>query len=723
MIQHILSIDLEDYSPVDIKYGVHKRAEEGEILMIAYSLDYAAPVLIDLASGEELPDWFIPALTDPRYKKKAYNAPYERAYLNKAFSIYSPPEQWECTLVRAAMCGLPLSLDDASKALNLTEKKDPVGKALIRLFCMPCKPTAANDYRTRNMPWHFPEKWVQFCSYCCQDVVTEQGVDKACAWYTIPAQEHHLWCLNEKKNETGVKIDLGLIDAAMELDRTYREELTQEANALGVANPNSVNQISGFIEANTDLILHTTSRIFVDNSDRMEDVNKWESMNKQKIAQLLETVENPEVRRILQIRQLMSRSSIKKYATMKAAAGLDLRLRGMIQYYGANRTGRASGRIAQPQNFPRIQEWFQEMLDDTRELVKRGDIDTLHMVFENLSDVLSQLLRTTFIAGEGKELVVLDLSAIEAVVLSAIAGETWRLKVFAEGGDIYKATGSVMFKVAVKNVSKDQRQKAKVAELLCQFGGSVPAMEKMNETIEDPNKRIPKKEMPGLIKDWRVANPNIVQSWWDTDAAAKNAIRTGDTTEVMQGIRFGMKNGNLLMHLPSGRCLVYQKAHLRKFYIAHIPELKMDEETKEYVVSTKNVKIGEVRNQSYAEYNKYLSRLGLKDDGTKPGIRETVCFWGQNQTTKKWEVIETYGPRLVENFTQAIARDVLMNGIIKIEAGGHDVILDVHDEIVAEVVKGSVTLDEVRKLMLDLPAWCKNWPIRAEGFKAEYYQK
>jgi DNA polymerase len=229
--------------------------------------------------------------------------------------------------------------------------------------------------------------------------------------------------------------------------------------------------------------------------------------------------------------------------------------------------------------------------------------------------------------------------------------------------------------------------------------------------------------MPGLIKDWRTANPNIVQSWWDTDAAAKNAIRTSDTTEVTQGIRFGMKNGNLLMRLPSGRCLVYQKAHLRKFYIAHIPELKMDEETKEYVVSTKNVKIGEVRNQSYAEYNKYLSRLGLKDDGTKPGIRETVCFWGQNQTTKKWEVIETYGPRLVENFTQAIARDVLMNGIIKIEAGGHDVILDVHDEIVAEVVKGSVTLDEVRKLMLDLPEWCKNWPIRAEGFVASYYQK
>lgn len=723
MKQHTLSIDIEDYSPIDIKYGVHKRAEQGEILLISYSLDYAPPVCIDVCSGEEVPTWFIKALTDSNYKKKAYNAPYERAYLNRIFNIYSPPKQWECTLVRAAMCGLPLSLDDASKALNLSEKKDPVGKALIRLFCMPCKPTAANDYRTRNMPWHFPEKWVQFVLYCNQDVVTEQSVDTACSWYTIPAQEHHLWCLNEKKNEAGVKVDLELIDAAMALDKAYREELTIEANALGVANPNSVNQISKFIENNTDLVLHTTKYIAVNNSDEMGHADKWESMNKQKIAQLLETVENKQVRRILQIRQLMSRSSIKKYATMKAAAGIDARLRGMIQYYGANRTGRASGRIAQPQNFPRIQEWFQPMLDDTRELVKRKDIETLHMVFENLSDILSQLLRTTFIAEEGKEFVVLDLSAIEAVVLSAIAGETWRLKVFADGGDIYKATASAMFKVTVKEVSKDQRQKAKVSELLCGFGGSVPAMERMNETIEDPKKRIPKKEMPGLIRDWRTANPNIVQLWWDTDAAAKNAIRTGETTEVTQGIRFGIRNGNLLMRLPSGRCLVYQKAHLRKFYIAHIPETKLDEETQEYVVSVKNVKICEVRNQSYAEYNKYLARLGLKDDGTKPGIRETICFWGQNQTTKKWEVIETYGPRLVENFTQAIARDVLMNGIIKIEGAGHDVILDVHDEIVAEVLKDSVTLDEIRKLMLTLPEWCKNWPIRAEGFVADYYQK
>lgn len=682
-MKYVLSLDIEDFSLIDVKYGVHKRAEQGEIILLAYSLDYAPPVVIDLTC-ETVPVWLLRALTDPDYKKKAYNAPYERAYLNKFFDIYTPPEQWECTLVRAAMCGLPMSLDDSSKALGLIEKKDPIGKALIRYFCIPCKPTAANGMRTRNLPEHDPEKWAQFKQYNIQDVVVEQEVDKACTWYTIPAQEHHLWCLNERKNERGVMVDLELIDAAMALDKTYREELTEEAIELtGLANVNSPTQLRKWLEDETDLSIP--------------------ALRKGDVTKLITEVESPEALRVLQIRQLMAKSSIKKYASMKSAASaLDHRVRGMIQYYGANRTGREAGRICQPQNYPRIQEWFDEMLDDTRELVKRGDIDTLHMVFNNLSDILSQLLRTTFVAGPGKELVVLDFSAIEAVVLAAIAGEDWRLKVFAEGGDIYKATASMMFRVAVKAVSKDQRQKAKVSELLCGFGGSVGAMERMNETIEDPKKRIPAKEIPGLIKDWREANPNIVQLWWDTDAAAKNAIRTGQTTSVTKGIMFGMKKGNLLMKLPSGRCLVYQKAHLRKFYIAHIPETKQDKETGDYIVTVKNVKIGEVRNQSYAEYNRYLSRLGLKDDGTKPGIRETVCFWGQNQTTKKWEVIETYGPKFVENCLSADTKVLSLRGKICIfEVTSLDYIWDglewVHcDGIVNKGLQQTISISGVR---------------------------
>lgn len=713
-MRHTLSIDIEDFSPVDIKNGGHRRAEQGEIILFGYSLDYAAPVCIDLTK-DKLPLWILKALTDPNYTKKAFNAPYERAYINKFFSIYSPPEQWECTLVRSAMCGLPLSLDDSSKALGLVEKKDPIGKALIRYFCIPCKPTATNGMRTRNLPEHDMEKWQQFCAYNIQDIVTEQAVDKACSWLTIPAQEHHLWCLNERKNERGVKVDLDLINAAMELDRVYREELTEEAITLtGLSNVNSPTQLRKWLEGETETEIPTL---------RKGDVTK-----------LLTEVESPEAKRVLEIRQLMSRSSIKKYGSMLAAAGLYDRVRGMIQYYGANRTGREAGRICQPQNYPRIQEWFTDMLDDTRELVKRRDIDSLHMIFGNLSDILSQLLRTTFIAGEGKEFVVLDFSAIEAVVLAAIADEKWRLKVFTEGGDIYKATAAMMFKCPIKEVTKDQRQKAKVSELLCGFGGSVGAMERMNETIEDPKKRIPSKEIPGLVRDWREANPNIVQLWWDTDAAAKNAIRIGETTEVISGIRFGMKSGNLLMRLPSGRCLVYQKAHLRKFYIAHIPVDDKQAETLKVFVNGElvsetyqkkitSVKVGQVFNQSMDEYNKYLRRLNLVDDGTKPNIRETVCFWGQNQTTKKWEVIETYGPKFVENFTQAIARDLLMNAIIKIEEAGHEIVLSVHDELVAETAKGLVTLNEIRDIMLQLPGWAANWPVRAEGFIGDYYQK
>lgn len=656
-MKHILSLDIEDFSPVDIKYGVYKRAESGEIILLAYSLDYASVVVLDLTK-EKIPAWLLSAFTDPNYIKKAFNAPYERNYLNITLGIYSPPQQWECTQARAAMCGLPLSLDDASKALGLIEKKDPIGKSLIRYFCIPCKPTAANGFRTRNLPEHDPEKWQQFCKYNGQDVVVEQNVDKACQWYKIPAVEHHTWCLNELKNERGVMVDMQLIDAAIEINKDYREELIEEATELtGLSNVNSPKQLKEWLSAEMD-----------------EEIT---SLNKLAVRQMLINADDEDIKRILTIRQLMAKSSITKYLALKYGACRDLRVRGMIQYYGANRTGREAGRGAQPQNFPRIDEDFAKMLDDTREVVKMRDVEGLHLVFSNLSNVLSQLLRPTFVAAPGKEFVVLDFSSIESLASACLAGEQWRIDFFKTGGDIYKASGAIMFHKPVEQITKEDRQKSKVSELLFQYGGGEKAMERNNDTIEDPKKRIPVEEIAGLVKTWRKANPAIVQMWWDMDAAAKLAINTGQLVPVKNGVAFGIKNGNLLMKLPSGRCLVYQQAFLQKFYIARVPDvhtvsgkivpkIHFDEDNNPFVKFIA-VKIGKVKKDTPQEYlwllrnaglaydtkhfNEYLREFGLTYEKPKPGKRETVCFWGMD---KIWKVIETYGPKFFEN---CLARD------------------------------------------------------------------
>jgi|SRR5579863_4212919 len=729
-MKHILSLDIEDYSPVDIKYGVYKRAESGEIILLAYSLDYAPVVVLDL-TRQKIPAWLRSALTDPDYIKKAFNAPYERNYLNITLGIYSPPEQWECTQARAAMCGLPLSLDDASKALGLIEKKDPIGKSLIRYFCMPCTPTKANSMRTRNLPEHDPEKWEQFKSYNGQDVVVEQNVDKACQWYKIPASEHHIWCLNERKNERGVMVDMQLVDSAIVINKAYREELIEEATALtGLSNVNSPKQLKEWLSAEME-----------------EEVT---TLNKLAVRQMLLDEEDPDVKRILSIRQLMAKSSITKYLALKFGACHDQRVRGMIQYYGANRTGREAGRGPQPQNFPRLEDMFQDsfsFLDNTRELVKHRDVDSLHMVFPNLSNILSQMLRPTFIAAPGKEFVVLDFSSIESLAAACLAGEQWRIDFFKTGGDIYKASGSVMFHIPIDKITKDIRQKCKIAELLCQFGGSSGAMERNNDTIEDPKKRIPIKEIPGLIKTWREANPAIVQMWWDMDAAAKLAINTNQTVPVKNGVAFGMKNGNLLMRLPSGRYLVYQKAFLQKFYIAKVPDIHVvdgkivpkihfDEDNKPFVKFL-SVKIGKVQKDTPEEYqyllkraglayntsgfHEYLKEFSLTYERPKPGKRETVCFYGMDGI---WKVIETYGPKFFENLVQAACRDLLMHSVMNVEKAGYPVVLTVHDEFVAEVLKSlGLTLEQLKKIMLQLPDWCAWWPVRADGFIGDYYMK
>lgn len=728
---HTISLDIEDFSPIDIKYGVYKRAESGEIILLSYSLDNKSVVTID-CTKEPIPAWLISVLTDPNYRKKAFNAPYERNYFNITLGIYSPPEQWECTQARAAMCGLPLSLDDASKALGLTEKKDATGKADIRFFCTPCKPTAANGFRTRNLPEHDPERWARFCKYNGQDVVVEQEVDKACQWYKIPEVEHQLWCLNERKNERGVMVDMKLIDSAITINKAYREELIKEATALtGLSNVNSPKQLKQWLSAEMD-----------------EEVT---TLNKLAVRQMLLDEEDPDIKRILAIRQLMAKSSITKYLALKFGACNDLRVRGMIQYYGANRTGREAGRGPQPQNFPRLEDMFQDdkmpnFLDNTRELVKNREVDALHMIFPNLSSILSQMLRPTFIAAPGKEFIVLDFSSIESLACACLAGEQWRIDFFKTGGDIYKASGSIMFHKPVSEITKEDRQKSKVSELLFQYGGGVGAMERNNDTIEDPKKRIPLKEIPGLVKTWRKANPAITQMWWDMDAAAKLAINTGQLVPVKNGISFGMKNGNLLMKLPSGRCLVYQKAFLQKFYVAKVPEVHVvdgqiapkvyyDEDEQPYLKML-HIKLGRVFNQSHDEFykqlkgkgiaynikafNVYLQQFELSIDPPKPTIRETVCFYGMD---KIWKVIETYGPKFFENAVQAACRDLLMHSIISIENAGYPVVLSVHDEIVSENIINSVSFERMKQLMLTLPDWCDTWPVRADGFIGEYYQK
>lgn len=729
MVKHVLSIDIEDFSPVDIKYGVYKRAESGEIILLAYSLDFAPVVVLDLTK-EKIPAWLLSALTDESYIKKAFNAPYERNYFNITLGIYSPPEQWECTQARAAMCGLPLSLDDASKALGLIEKKDPIGKALIRYFCTPCKPTVANGFRTRNLPEHDPEKWQQFIAYNRQDVVVEQEVDKACQWYKIPAVEHHIWCLNERKNERGVMVDMTLVDSAITINKTYREELLEEgSNLTGLSNVNSAAQLKKWLSEELD-----------------EEVT---TLNKLAVRQMLIDATDDDIKRILTIRQLLSKSSITKYMALKYGACDDQRVRGMIQYYGANRTGREAGRGPQPQNFPRLEDMFQDdtdFLDNVREIIKNREVEMLHMIFPNLSNILSQMLRPTFIAAHGKEFVVLDFSSIESLACACLAGEQWRIDFFKTGGDIYKASGSVMFHVPVDKISKDLRQKCKIAELLCQYGGGAGAMERNNDTIEDPKKRIPEEEIPGLIKTWRKANPAIVQMWWDLDAAAKLAINTGQVVPVKNGVSFGMKNGNLLMKLPSGRCLVYQKAFLQKFYIAKVPDIvtvdgrlvpkiHYDEDKNPYVKFLA-VKIGKVTKDTPEEYqyllkraglaydtsgfNEYLKQFGLTYEKPKPGKRETVCFWGMDGI---WKVIETYGPKFFENLVQAACRDLLMHSVINVENAGLPVVLTVHDELVNEVDKGIYSLEGVKEIMLQLPDWCKWWPVRADGFIGPYYMK
>lgn len=658
-----LAIDIETYSSADLlKSGVYKyvQAPDFEILLFGYQVDDQPAEVVDLINLEDLPADIMEALTDPKVLKTAYNAAFERTCISQHFGITLPPQQWECTAVKASMIGLPIGLDLVAKALKLEQEKDSTGKALIRYFSIPCKPSKANGGRTRNMPEHDPEKWNRFVEYCRQDVVVEQAIREKIAFFKIPDTERKLWWLDQKINDGGVLLDPAFVQNAIRLNAEYRQQMTEEAIKLtGLDNPNSVDQLKNWI------------------SDEIED--EVLTLRKQDIPGLLKKTDCDQVTRVLKIRQQLSKTSVKKYTAMMKALCSDNRVRGMLQFYGANRTGRWAGRIVQLHNLPKNSEELfgkkMSCLDMARDLVCQGDLEMLTILFDNVPDVLSQLIRTAFIAKPGHRLLIADFSAIEARILAWLAGETWRLDVFNSHGKIYEASASQMFKVPITDVTKgsDLRNKGKMSELALGYQGGPNAIIKIEISNGTPvEKRIPEEELPRLVKMWRNANKKIVAYWSVVQEAAIEAMQNpGAVVPVSHGISFQKRKNFLFLQLPSKRELVYYNPVLRP--------------------------------------NKF-SGLDL-------------YYEGMDQQKKKWELQQTYGGKLVENIVQGVARDILADAMLRLDAAGYNIPVHVHDEVVAEEPIGKGSLEEVNKIMGEEIPWAKGLPLRAESYESYYYKK
>lgn len=656
-----ISIDIETFSDVDLqKCGVYKYVQSHvfEVLLFGYTVNGAAVQVVDLAQGESIPDEILKALTDDTVLKWAFNAQFERvclsAYLKKHypqyFSSYSisedsvgdylDPSSWRCSCVWSAYMGLPLSLAGAGAVLGLEEQKLKEGKDLIRYFCMPCKPTKINGGRKRNLPQHDIEKWKLFVSYNKRDVEVEMAIQGKLANFPVPDFVWEEYCLDQEINDRGIALDMEVVTNAISIDERSRNHLTEKMKRLtGLENPNSVQQMKQWLSDNG---LQT------------------ESLDKKTVAALLKTAREP-LYSVLTLRQQLAKSSVKKYQAMENAVCEDGRARGMFQFYGANRSGRWAGRLIQLQNLP--QNHLPD-LEQARSLVKADDYDALELLYEDIPDTLSQLIRTAFVPRKGMKFVVADFSAIEARVLSFLAGETWRSEVFANGGDIYCASASQMFHVPVEKhgVNSHLRQKGKIAELALGYGGSVGALKSMGAL----DMGLAEEELQPLVDAWRSANPMIVQFWWDVDRAVKTAVKQKIAIEV-NGIRFICKSGMLFIKLPSGRMLSYVKP-----------------------------------------------RMGENKFGG-----ESVTYEGVS-ATKKWERIESYGPKFVENIVQAISRDILayaMRTLSHCFICGH-----VHDELIIECSK-DVSVDAICEQMGRTPPWIKGLLLRADGYETEFYKK
>ena len=642
----ILGIDIETFSDVDlIKSGVYAYADSPafEVLLFAYSFDGGETRVIDLAQGEVLPEEVAEAVFDGSVVKTAFNANFERTCLSKYFGRYLPPDSWHCSAVQAAVLALPRSLEDVGAVLGLDERKMKEGKELIRYFCVPCKPTKANGGRRRNLPCHAPEKWEVFKSYCVRDVDVEKAIRRKLGKFPIPEREMDVYRLDQRINDRGVLVDMGLVRQAVRCERLHKEVVTGRAYELtGLENPNSVAQLKGWLG---------------------ENGVEAESLSKKAVADMIEEADG-EVEELLRLRLLMAKTSVKKYEAMERSVCSDGRVHGLLQFYGANRTGRWAGRLVQVQNLP------QNHLPDlelARRLVREGRFEDVELFYGSTPEVLSELIRTAFVPEEGCRFVVADFSAIEARVLAWLAGETWRLEVFSSHGKIYEASAAAMFHVPVEEVTKGSplRQKGKIAELGLGYGGAAGALISMGAL----DMGLSEEELPSLVAVWRRANPHITQFWWDVDKAAVEAVVKRTRTRAGR-IAFEYRSGILFVMLPSGRRLAYVKP-----------------------------------------------RMGVNRFG-----REGLTYEGILEN-KKWGRIETYGPKLVENIVQGTARDLLAEAMLRVEKKGYPIVMHCHDEIIAEVPERTGSVEEMCEMMAVCPSWAEGLPLRADGYECGFYQK
>lgn len=645
----VLSIDIETFSSVDLtKCGVYKYAEseDFEILLFAYAFDDEDIKIIDLAQGEKLPKEVIEAIYSPNVIKSAFNAQFERVCLSRYFSMELPIEQWRCSMVHSLTLGLPGSLENVAKCLNLKTQKMDEGKNLIRYFSIPCKPNKSNDGRTRNLPSHNKEKWESFKEYCKRDVEVEREIRRKIENFNMTDIELRLWHLDQKINDCGVNVDMELVKNAIKCDEEYQRELMKEALHLTkLENPNSPTQLKNWLES------------------RGLEVS---SLSKANVEELLDKTKDSTVRRVLELRQEMSKTSVKKYDAMERAMCKDFKIRGLLQFYGAL-TGRWAGRLVQVHNLPRNN---MEDLDLARQLLLNGDYETLEILFDSISDVLSQLIRTAFIPSFNSRFIIADFSAIEARVIAWLAGEKWRMDVFNSHGKIYEASASQMFKVPLEKIHKGSplRQKGKIAELALGYGGSKGALISMGAL----NMGLTEDELPELVAAWRKSNPNIVKLWWDIENAAISAVKEMETVNMQYGLKFSYRSGILFITLPSGRSLAYIR-----------PRIEIDE------------------------------RFG----------KDKLTYEGIEPNTRKWGRVDTYGGKLTENIIQAIARDCLAESMLSLDDRGYKIAFHVHDEVVLDVPNNFGLLEEVEDIMgMDI-SWAPGLPLRAEAFESNYYKK
>ena len=642
-----LSIDLETYSDQPLaKTGVYRYVEspDFEILLFAYSVDGGPVRQIDLACGEKIPSEILCALEDDKVIKWAFNANFERICLSRFLGYptgdYLEPDSWKCSMVWAAYMGLPLSLEGAGAVLGLEKQKLAEGKDLIKYFCQPCAPTKSNGQRTRNLPKHAPDKWLAFKKYNIRDVETEMSIQARLLKYPVPDSVWEEYHRDQEINDRGVGLDMELVRQAIQMDGSSRSELTQAMKELtSLDNPNSVQQMKQWLADNGV---------------------ETDTLGKKAVAELLKTAPQ-QLQKVLTLRQQLAKSSVKKYQAMETAVCADGRARGMFQFYGANRTGRWAGRIIQMQNLP------QNHLDDLTEargLVRAGGFDALEMLYEDVPDTLSQLIRTAFVPQGNRKFIVADFSAIEARVIAWLADEKWRQDVFAEGKDIYCASASQMFGVPVEKhgVNDHLRQKGKIAELALGYGGSVGALKAMGAL----EMGLSEDELPALVSAWRQANPKIVQFWWAVDRAVMDAVSKKTTTKT-HGIVFSARSGMLFITLPSGRSLAYVKP-----------------------------KIGE-------------NRFG----------GDCITYEGVGGT-KKWERIDSYGPKFVENIVQATSRDILCYAMKTLRCCS--IVMHIHDEVVIEADR-RMSLQAVCDQMGRTPPWAKGLQLRADGYETDFYKK